>query len=96
MRALLARIFSVPRHYEGLDPRAVSPATTPRASQQAPARHTINFSWLDGSIWLRVYRIEDHVARQGELDVAEIGPRLVLSPIRIIASGFGGSVLHST
>ena len=30
-----------------------------------------------------------------KIDVAEIGPRLVLEPVRIIASGFGGAVLYS-
>ena len=58
------------------------------------ALHAITFLWLDGRVWLRVYRIQ--YADDGTvLDVAEIGPRLVLEPVRIIASAFGGAVLHS-
>ena len=38
------------------------------------------------------YRIETNPA--GTLDVEEIGPRLVLLPTRIIASGFGGAILQ--
>ena len=56
-------------------------------------KHTLSFSWVDDHIWLRVYRIGTAVT--GETDVEEIGPRLVLEPIRIIASGFGGAVLHT-
>ena len=41
---------------------------------------------------MRVYRIESNPA--GNLDVVEIGPRLVLLPTRIIASGFGGAILQ--
>ena len=57
------------------------------------ALHAITFLWLDGRVWLRVYRIQ--YADDGTvLDVAEIGPRTVLCPVRIIASGFGGAILH--
>jgi ribosome biogenesis protein BRX1 len=92
-RAILARTFSVPRH-RGADPRSTSAASSVGGAQAA--RHLISFSWLDGSIWLRVYRVQGHVDGSGALDVEEIGPRLVLSPIRIIASGFGGAILHSS
>lgn len=81
LKALLTHTFSVPRD------RAAA-----AAQQEAAARHSVTFSWLDGRIWMRVYRIQTDVA--GALDVAEIGPRLVLAPVRIIASGFGGAILH--
>ena len=78
LKALLTRAFAVPRDQA--------------AAAEQPARHSISFSWLDGRIWMRVYRIETNVV--GALDVAEIGPRLVLLPTRIIASGFGGAILQ--
>lgn len=93
MRAILARTFSVPRPGFA-DPRlTIAPSA---AGGLQAARHLISFSWLDGSIWLRVYRIQGHIDGSGALDVEEIGPRLVLSPIRIIASGFAGAILHSS
>lgn len=67
---------------------SVDPSVEP-----ARALHAITFLWLDGRVWLRVYRIQ--YADDGTvLDVAEIGPRTVLCPVRIIASGFGGAILH--
>ena len=78
LKALLTRSFSVPRERT--------------AAAEQPARHSLTFSWLDGRIWMRVYRIETNVL--GALDVAEIGPRLVLLPTRIIASCFSGAILH--
>lgn len=55
-------------------------------------KHTLSFSWVDNRIWMRVYRIS-HI--NGSLEVEEIGPRMVLEPVRIIASGFGGAILHT-
>ena len=57
-------------------------------------KHTFTFSWVDGRIWLRVYRIGPDPST-GTMEVEEIGPRLVLEPVRIIAGAFGGAVLHS-
>ena len=89
LKQLLASAFGVPR------------ATGARARESdgnksavKRVQHTLNFALLDDRIWLRVYRIGRSV--DGALDVAEIGPRLVLEPVRIIASGFGGAILHSS
>ena len=81
LKALLTSAFAVPGD---------AAATTSGAP--LPARHSVSFAWLDGRVWMRVYRIETNPA--GNLDVAEIGPRLVLLPTRIIASGFGGAILQ--
>ena len=79
LRALLTRIFSVP--------------AAALAGPPTKALHAVTFLWLDGRIWLRVYRI--HYGGDGAVvDVEEIGPRTVLCPVRIIASGFGGAILH--
>lgn len=89
LKALLCRTLGVPR-------KAVKRVRA-REDGDAPLveriKHTLCFSWLDDRIWLRVYRIGRNKA--GSMDVEEIGPRLVLQPIRIIASGFEGAVLHS-
>ena len=81
MKALLTQTFAVPV--------SAAPKEHPKA------QHTLTFSWLDGRIWLRVYRIIRNEALE-KIDVAEIGPRMVLEPVRIIASSFGGAVLYSS
>ena len=79
VKALLTRTLAVPRK---------------GGAKEQPARHVVSCSWLDGRVWLRVYRIETDAT--GALDLAEIGPRLVLLPTRIMASVFGGAVLHES
>ena len=69
-------------------PRRKKPAGVERV------KHVLSFSWLDERIWVRVYRIGPD-AVTGAMDVKEIGPRFVLEPVRIIASAFGGAVLHT-
>ena len=56
-------------------------------------KHALCFSWVDDRIWMRVYRIGRGLS--GKMDVDEIGPRMTLEPVRIIASGFGGAILSS-
>jgi ribosome biogenesis protein BRX1 len=87
MKALLTRAFGVPRQ------AAVRLQLDDTKRSVERIKHTLNFSYVDHHIWLRVYRIGRSV--EGKLDIEEIGPRLVLEPVRIIASGFGGAVLHS-
>ncbi|KAL1527215.1 hypothetical protein AB1Y20_015893 [Prymnesium parvum] len=81
MRALLTRAFAVP-------------AEGARRSQPK-VQHTINFAWLDERIWVRVYRIVFDGTLQ-QTDITEIGPRLVLDPVRIIANSFSGALLYNT
>mmetsp|Transcript_61941 Transcript_61941/g.184355 ORF Transcript_61941/g.184355 Transcript_61941/m.184355 type:complete len:206 (-) Transcript_61941:111-728(-) len=80
MKALLTQAFSVPA--------SGPPRTHPKV------QHTIYFAWLDNRVWMRVYRIvvDDKLART---DVVEIGPRLVLDPVRVLAGSFEGSMLYS-
>lgn len=80
MKALLTQTFSV---------SVSGPART-----HPKVQHTIVFSWLDERIWMRVYRIVVDEARK-TTDVAEIGPRMVLDPVRIIASSFDGAMLYN-
>lgn len=78
---------------------AAAHANRPRAAQQRRSaavervKHVLAFSWVDERIWLRVYRVGPDAL--GLIDVAEIGPRLVLEPVRIIAAAFSGAILHA-
>ena len=90
LKALLVRTFSVPC---GAAKRVASGRAGSTSSSVERVKHALTFTWVDGRIWVRVYRIGRGVA--GTMDVEEIGPRMVLEPVRIIASGFGGAVLHS-
>ncbi|KAK2167693.1 hypothetical protein LSH36_25g06044 [Paralvinella palmiformis] len=51
--------------------------------------HVFNFSIADDKIWFRNYQIVEENA-----ELAEIGPRLVLNPIRIFQGSFGGPTLY--
>lgn len=82
LKALLVRTFSVPDAAAG-------------SRRGLRVKHTIVFSFLDGVIWLRVYR-NNTADADGKVEVEEIGPRLVLEPVRIIASGFAGAILASS
>ena len=84
VRELLTRLFSTPRG--GADGASTS------GEAAALVEHVMSFSWLDGRVWMRVYRMCRNVA--GTDDLEEIGPRIVLNPMRVIASGFGGAVLR--
>ena len=62
---------------------------------EEPVRHTLSFAWLDGRIWLRTYRIGAAITGGDKIELEEIGPRLVLAPVRIIAGAFGGAIIHN-
>merc|ERR1719187_746406 len=51
--------------------------------------HVLTFSIADNRIWFRNYQI---LKDNGEL--AEIGPRMVLNPMRIFKGSFGGVTLY--
>lgn len=61
--------------------------------------HVISFSILDGRIWLRHYQIVDAALNDKVIDksvestLVEIGPRLVLAPIKCLSGAFSGAVL---
>eukprot|EP00965_Chrysotila_dentata_P186029 6141971-Pleurochrysis_carterae.AAC.1 len=81
IQALLTRAFSVP-------------AKASRKAQRLHAvRHAISFSWLEGGVWVRVFRIDRSEIDQEKIELNEIGPRFVLMPVRIISGGFYGAIL---
>lgn len=82
IKALLTRAFTVPRA-----------AVTPQDSGAHRVKHAVNFGLVGGRIWVRVYRINQETIPGAGLDVVEIGPRMVLEPVRIIAGGFEGAII---
>lgn len=66
----------------------------------------MSFYYADGKIWCRNFQIADEVTskkieasatHRGEelVDLIEIGPRFVLTPIRIFDGSFGGQTIYS-
>lgn len=51
--------------------------------------HVLNFTLLDGKIWVRNYQIGDEVN-----SLAEVGPRFVLNLVKLFDGCFGGAVLY--
>mmetsp|Transcript_7616 Transcript_7616/g.23341 ORF Transcript_7616/g.23341 Transcript_7616/m.23341 type:complete len:293 (-) Transcript_7616:24-902(-) len=58
------------------------------------------FAVDDGKVWVRHYQIVDDAVdaadalKQDGTSLVEIGPRLVLAPIRIFSGSFGGATLY--
>ncbi|KAM6500324.1 ribosome biogenesis protein BRX1 [Amanita muscaria] len=61
--------------------------------------HILTFSILDSKIWFRNYQIieKDPLQPNGppQTTLVEIGPRFVLTPIRIFEGAFGGATVYS-
>ncbi|KAI0929029.1 hypothetical protein AcW1_006088 [Taiwanofungus camphoratus] len=61
--------------------------------------HILTFSMLDNKIWFRNFQIleKDPLQPNGppQTSLVEIGPRFVLTPIRIFEGAFGGATVYS-
>jgi len=55
--------------------------------------HTLSFTWGDGKIWFRNYQI---IKDQEDPMLVEIGPRLVLTPIKVFEEVMGGAVIYKS
>jgi len=90
LRPLLERIFGVPARHRRTRPHI---------------DHVLLFSWLDDRIWMRNYQMVPTadaatsttaalplVQLEG-MSLREIGPRLVLRPVRILEGSFSGRTL---
>jgi len=79
MKEMLTHTFSVPKTSRRLKPFI---------------DHVLTFSLLDNKIWFRNYQIieKDPLQPSGppQTSLVEIGPRFVLTPIRIFEGSFGG------
>ncbi|RSH77868.1 Ribosome biogenesis protein brx1 [Apiotrichum porosum] len=84
LKEMFSHIFSVPRTSRRLKPFI---------------DHILVFSILDGRIWFRNYQIidKDPLQPQGapQTSLVEIGPRFVLTPIRIFEGSFGGPTVFA-
>ncbi|KAJ9095201.1 hypothetical protein QFC19_007656 [Naganishia cerealis] len=83
MKELITHIFSVPKTSRKLKPFI---------------DHILTFSLLDNKIWFRNYQIveKDPLKPSGppQTSLVEIGPRFVLTPIRIFEGSFGGPTVY--
>jgi ribosome biogenesis protein BRX1 len=80
---------------------------TPRGHRKSKPflDHVVCFFWLEGRVWLRNYQTQwqEGTGRMGTAGapgcappaLVEVGPRMVLHPIRIFAGAFRGAVLWS-
>lgn len=92
LKALFVNIFGTPRGHNKSKPFI---------------DRIMNFTLCDGRIWVRNYQILDAVdgniraekqaihAGEEPVQLVEIGPRMVLTPIRIFAGSFGGPTLYA-
>ncbi|KAH9001098.1 ribosome biogenesis protein BRX1 [Lactarius akahatsu] len=72
----------------------------PQARRAKPfIDHILTFSILDSKIWFRNFQIveKDPLQPNGppEMSLIEIGPRFVLTPIRIFEGAFGGATVFA-
>lgn len=70
----------------------------PRARKSKPfVDHVLSFSIVDNKIWVRNYQIAEEVTlkdAQTELQLVEIGPRFVLTPILVLEGSFCGAKIY--
>eukprot|EP00732_Lithocolla_globosa_P005110 Lithocolla_globosa_v1_NODE_5071_length_1309_cov_356.782297.p1 type:complete len:339 gc:universal NODE_5071_length_1309_cov_356.782297:130-1146(+) len=81
LKELLTKIFSVP----------------PKHKRSKPfVDHVLSFSIVDNRIWFRNFEIKDKTVglNLSETNLVEIGPRFVMTPIRIFQGSFGGPTLY--
>lgn len=55
--------------------------------------HVFQFSILDNKIWFRNYQVVDSIGKDGEFGLVEIGPRFVLSLVKILSGSFEGTCI---
>ncbi|KAA8499667.1 Ribosome biogenesis protein BRX1-like [Porphyridium purpureum] len=80
LKELLLHTFTAPRGH-----RKVKPFVD----------HMLSFFWLDGRVWVRHYQIVEKgvIKNSSESELVEIGPRFVLTPIRIFSGSLCGATL---
>ncbi|KAI0028513.1 ribosome biogenesis protein BRX1 [Vararia minispora EC-137] len=72
----------------------------PQARRAKPfVDHVLTFSLLDSKVWFRNFQIieKDPLQPNGppQVSLVEIGPRFVMTPIRIFEGAFGGATVFS-
>lgn len=70
----------------------------PRARKSKPfIDHVLSFSIVDGMVWVRNYQIAEEATtkdEQTEIQLVEIGPRFVLTPILVLEGSFNGAKIY--
>jgi len=87
LKEILSNVFAAPKGH-----RKTKPSID----------HVISFHILDERIWVRHYQIVEatagmkpsHAEKSSTSDLVEIGPRFVLSPVRIFTGSFFGSTVY--
>ncbi|KAJ3035919.1 Ribosome biogenesis protein brx1 [Rhizophlyctis rosea] len=91
--------FDEQPHYQLLKEMFTQVFGTPRTSRKIKPffDHILSFSITDNKIWFRNYQIvekEDSTSKkEKDISLVEIGPRFVMSIMRIFDGSFGGSTL---
>ncbi len=91
IRELLQQVFATPRGHRKSKPFL---------------DHAVCFFWVRGRVWLRNYQVQWAEGRSGRAGqpgaagcdppaLVEVGPRMVMHPIRVFAGAFRGAVLWS-
>lgn len=78
MKDLLEAIFDVPKSHRKTRPYI---------------DHVVHFGWADDRIWVRTYQIKEGSAEEESIEglsLAEMGPRFVLHPVRVMEGSFSG------
>lgn len=102
-------VFETQPHLKLLKAMFIDVFGTPRGHPKSKPfiDRVMSFGMLDGRIWVRNYQIMDAVdgdrkaekvaAHAGKelTNLVEIGPRFVLTPIRIFNGSFGGPTLYA-
>ncbi|KAI8810804.1 Brix domain-containing protein [Cladochytrium replicatum] len=70
--------------------------STPRTSRRIKpfVDHVLSFSVSDDRIWFRNYQIVEKEGPGSEISLVEIGPRFMLTIVRIFEGSFGGPTLY--
>lgn len=87
LREIFTHIFAVPRGHTKSKPFV---------------DHIIGFYFVDGRIWFRHFQIvatsrvetKESGAKEEDVELVEIGPRFVLTPIRILEGSFHGVTMY--
>ncbi|TPX72676.1 hypothetical protein SpCBS45565_g00201 [Spizellomyces sp. 'palustris'] len=85
-------------HYQLLKEMFTQTFGSPRTSRKLKPfiDHVLSFSIADDKIWFRNYQVVEKAAertKEKEISLIEIGPRFVLSVMRVFDGSFGGSTL---
>ncbi|KAI9101071.1 Brix domain-containing protein [Phlyctochytrium arcticum] len=90
--------FDEQPHYQLLKEMFTQTFGTPKTSRKIKpfVDHVLSFSIADNKIWFRNFQIVEKPipkSKEKEISLVEIGPRFVLSVMRIFDGSFGGSTL---